>query len=258
VVYNTTNYTAATTQWTKADKNTVIMYDERISVAISFVKSSNLDKPLAGAVFTLTDANGKTKTATSGTNGIVSFDNLEQGTYTLSETSAPSGYTKSNKTVTVNIDSTGTVVWRDSTGYQILVADVEDEFTNKFEVKTNNPQNDLTVGDKIDLSDKLPDELGGVDVEWDSSDDSVASVDKNGNVTILKPGKVTITVTYKGDVVDSFVLGATSQNNNNNTGPNTGSDLVRIGMYVSAALLGAFGATTAVVYGVKRRRQNQA
>ncbi|MBT1171679.1 SpaA isopeptide-forming pilin-related protein [Bifidobacterium sp. SO4] len=46
---------------------------------------------LQGAVFELT-GNGVTKTATSGDNGKVSFSGLKPGSYTVTETQAPSGY----------------------------------------------------------------------------------------------------------------------------------------------------------------------
>lgn len=50
--------------------------------------------PLAGAVFTVTLANGRQLTSTSDQNGYVYFEDLAAGTYTAVETTVPSGYRK--------------------------------------------------------------------------------------------------------------------------------------------------------------------
>jgi fimbrial isopeptide formation D2 family protein/LPXTG-motif cell wall-anchored protein/uncharacterized repeat protein (TIGR02543 family) len=60
-------------------------------------------KGLAGATFTLTDANGKEVTATSDADGNLSFEGLTTGTYKLTETKAPEGYVKSSEEVTIYI-----------------------------------------------------------------------------------------------------------------------------------------------------------
>ena len=68
---------------------------------------SSVGGTLSGAVFTLTDANGKkVGIATSNINGTVYFNNLPAGTYTLEETKAPEGYTASNHTWTVVVENT--------------------------------------------------------------------------------------------------------------------------------------------------------
>ena len=66
--------------------------------------------PLAGAEFTLTGTgpNGigtYTATATSDENGRLFFNNLEAGTYTLTETKAPAGYIKDDSEHTVKIEA---------------------------------------------------------------------------------------------------------------------------------------------------------
>ncbi len=59
---------------------------------------------LSGAEFTLTDAAGQViATATSGEDGLFSFRDLTEGTYTLTETKVPDGYMDSNLSVTVTI-----------------------------------------------------------------------------------------------------------------------------------------------------------
>lgn len=53
----------------------------------------------------------------------------------------------------------------------------------------------LYTGTNINLSAKItPSDLMGTDIEWSSSDDSIASVDQNGKVTAVKAGQAVITV----------------------------------------------------------------
>ena len=65
---------------------------------------SNNKAPLEGAKFTLTDANGNTWTGESDANGIVTFNALAAGTYSLVETEAPKGYVKSDKSLPIVIE----------------------------------------------------------------------------------------------------------------------------------------------------------
>ena len=67
------------------------------SLEITKVNTSN--QPLPGAKFTLTlDSDlAKTYKETSDANGLLKFENLSFGTYTLTETEAPSGYVKSTE-----------------------------------------------------------------------------------------------------------------------------------------------------------------
>lgn len=66
--------------------------------------------PLAGAEFTLTPQGGTNGVvAVSDRNGRAAFLNLEQGTYTLQETKAPSGYDASSDTWTVTVGAQGVV-----------------------------------------------------------------------------------------------------------------------------------------------------
>lgn len=77
--------------------------------SFSFNKLSDSNTPLGGATFELKDATGKVTTQTSSSNGLVKFDNLKKGTYTLTETVAPSNYSKDPKTYTVVIASNGDI-----------------------------------------------------------------------------------------------------------------------------------------------------
>lgn len=59
---------------------------------------------LPGAEFTLYDANGNAvKTAVSGNNGVVVFDGVPFGNYTMKETKAPNGYSISDKVYNVQV-----------------------------------------------------------------------------------------------------------------------------------------------------------
>ena len=73
-------------------------------------KVNDKAEPLANAWFTLKDENGNLiKEDSSNTNGIIVFDNLKPGTYYLTESVAPNGYSKLDKTVTVIVKENGTV-----------------------------------------------------------------------------------------------------------------------------------------------------
>ncbi|UTH14221.1 SpaA isopeptide-forming pilin-related protein [Macrococcus equipercicus] len=77
--------------------------------SFTFNKLSDSNTPLGGATFELKDSTGKIMTQTSSTNGLVKFDNLKKGTYTLTETAAPTNYSKDPKTYTVVIASNGDI-----------------------------------------------------------------------------------------------------------------------------------------------------
>lgn len=74
----------------------------------SFEKTDKGGNPLSGARFTLeNDATGEIKRATSGSAGTVTFRNLKEGTYTLTENVAPDGYVVSSDTWKVIVTSNG-------------------------------------------------------------------------------------------------------------------------------------------------------
>lgn len=80
---------------------------------LDFKKVNTKGEALSGAGFTLTsqDDNPKTYTAESGNDGIIKFDNLPLGTYTLTETTVPKNYENRNTwIVKVEKDEAGTVV----------------------------------------------------------------------------------------------------------------------------------------------------
>lgn len=72
-------------------EDTVITYTTKLTVN----KIGDDDEPLAGAGFTLTDADGKTYEAVVSDDGTTfTWTGLKEGTYTLVETTVPAGYNK--------------------------------------------------------------------------------------------------------------------------------------------------------------------
>ncbi len=79
--------------------------------SIQIKKVDKASKPLAGAIFTLFDESGNAlKTAVSGKDGIVHFDNLKPGKYTLQETGAPEGYALNNDKLAVEVAPSKTLM----------------------------------------------------------------------------------------------------------------------------------------------------
>lgn len=96
-------------------KQRILMANEKyIPAKFSIKKFSEADKKLlAGAVFTLTDKSGKAVSRTTGTDGILTFDNLKPGEYTLKETKAPENFNKVEKTWNINVSKDGYVTIRE-------------------------------------------------------------------------------------------------------------------------------------------------
>lgn len=68
--------------------------------------------PIVGAEFTLTKNDVIIKRFTTGTTGILVFDNLDPGDYVLEETIAPTGYIENINKYFVNVDNDGIVIIR--------------------------------------------------------------------------------------------------------------------------------------------------
>lgn len=96
-------------------KQRILMANEKyVPAKFSIKKFSEADKNLlSGAVFTLTDKEGKAISRTTGTNGILTFDNLKPGEYTLKETKAPENFNKVEKTWNINVSKDGYVTIRE-------------------------------------------------------------------------------------------------------------------------------------------------
>ncbi len=98
------------------------------SLEITKVNTSN--QPLPGAKFTLTLDNDQAKTynetSTSDESGHLKFENLPVGTYTLTETEAPSGYVKSTESYKVKVS-----VENNKATAKLYKADGTNEIENK-------------------------------------------------------------------------------------------------------------------------------
>lgn len=75
---------------------------------------ANPTNKLPNATFALTDENGNTIYRTSDTNGVVSFESIAPGSYSLEESSAPDGYQITNKKWQVTVLSDGSVRIRET------------------------------------------------------------------------------------------------------------------------------------------------
>ena len=74
----------------------------------------NQGKKLPNATFALKDENGKVIYRTSDANGVVNFDNIAPGRYSLEESRAPGGYSLTNKKWQVTILNNGSVTIRET------------------------------------------------------------------------------------------------------------------------------------------------
>ncbi|CAJ1229145.1 hypothetical protein LXEBMM8_EKPBGFGD_02170 [Lactiplantibacillus xiangfangensis] len=84
--------------------NTVTLTNAYRTITVN--KTDESGHKLAGAIFTLTDADGKqVAEKTTDENGQVVFANLKQGTYQVQETKAPVGYTVNSDIKNVTLDS---------------------------------------------------------------------------------------------------------------------------------------------------------
>lgn len=75
---------------------------------------ANQEKKLKNATFALKDENGKVIYRTSDANGVVNFENIAPGKYSLEETKAPEGYSLTNKKWQVTILNDGSVRIRET------------------------------------------------------------------------------------------------------------------------------------------------
>ena len=83
-------------------------------------------------------------------------------------------------------------------------------YSSNNSISLDNSSLDLTVGNKQKLTAKT--KLSTQNIAWKSSDESVATVDQEGNVTAKKQGICTITASINGtDLKDTCVVNVTSQ-----------------------------------------------
>ena len=76
---------------------------------IKKLNDADRNKVLSGATFSLKGEDGRIIYRTTDANGIITFDNLKPGNYTLEETTAPDGYNKNNSIWDISVNSSGVV-----------------------------------------------------------------------------------------------------------------------------------------------------
>ena len=119
---------------TVGSRPVVVVTNVLASVAeLDFKKVNTKGAALSGAGFTLTSQadNSKTYRAESGDDGIIKFENLPLGTYTLTETKVPDNYENRNTwIVKVEKDEAGTVVATlyEADGEKVVKKDSEDSY----------------------------------------------------------------------------------------------------------------------------------
>lgn len=93
------------------------------------------NKALSGASFSLTDESNNVIYRTSGNDGIVNFENLKPGSYTLIEEKSPTGFVKTDRRWDVNVSIDGTVVITEiglnASGGSIVGKNIQISVTNK-------------------------------------------------------------------------------------------------------------------------------
>lgn len=107
--------------------NTLNITEEELvpaTLTIKKVDSNDNTKPLSGATFTLTNADGRLvggKALVTDENGTCTFTDLPEGYYTLAETKAPDGYKQTNQTWTIVVvkdEEPSIVLNEDKTAFQ--------------------------------------------------------------------------------------------------------------------------------------------
>ncbi len=148
---------------------------------LTLYKVNSSDEPLAGARFKLVnDANGSETTATSQADGTVTFRNLKVGTYTLSETMAPDGYTASLETWKIKVwEEAGEIIAK-----AYLADGIEELKDNKIVNKTT--QEYLTDAVEYDKTAVLAD--------WDDRTYDI-TLSASSKVAYTTGGDTTATVT---------------------------------------------------------------
>lgn len=120
------------------------------------------NKKLPNATFVLTDENGKTIYRTSDENGVVSFEGIAPGRYSLEESRPPEGYQLTNKKWQVIVLSDGSVRIRETTitgaGQLYTGNDINIQVSNKqagqkFRVYKKDGNGQSLAGAKFKISD---------------------------------------------------------------------------------------------------------
>ncbi|WMJ22327.1 SpaA isopeptide-forming pilin-related protein [Paludicola sp. MB14-C6] len=125
---------------------------------IQFTKYTSNNTRIAGAVFELLRGTEVVMTDTSDQNGIVRFENIAPGEYTIREQSAPSGYIRSNAIMKVTIYPDGKTSASEDT-----IAEWEKAFINKLYIPPVQPPVNPSIPPEEILDEETP--LSGLDVK---------------------------------------------------------------------------------------------
>ena len=152
-------------------------------------------KVLAGAEFTLFDANNKVvRRNSSNVKGVVEFKGLSEGTYTLKETVPPEGYKATDRTITVKIDKDGKVTFeglkQDDDIFNIL-----NNLENPTIQVTNRPNKTkvtiVKVDEKVNEDGSYKILPGAIFGLFDENGNAITKDEENYEVETNKDGKAT-------------------------------------------------------------------
>jgi len=83
---------------------------QAVSGMLNVLKNDQAGNPLAGAVFTIASGGVPVQSRTSDASGMMRFDGIVPGTYTLMETQAPNGFAPNTEVYAVEVLSSGMVL----------------------------------------------------------------------------------------------------------------------------------------------------
>lgn len=144
----------ATPTITIGDNSGTTIVNQKEDGKIAFYKygtDNSTETSLQGAVFTLYDSNGfDVATSTSAADGLVTFDHLAYGTYTIRETTVPEGYNSDGNLYQVTVEKDGT------DGFYTITGNNQKNMTITGTWKTGTTVNETTAG-KV-YNQKIPDD----------------------------------------------------------------------------------------------------
>ncbi|MDD6036064.1 MAG: Ig-like domain-containing protein [Lachnospiraceae bacterium] len=133
---------------------------------------------------------------------VITWKSSDEAVATVDENGVVTGIKKGTATITCEITEAGKT--------QTLTAEVK-ICKPAVKIEINNKVSELEYGKTVDLNRTLTPKTSNDVTTWKSSDTKIATVDKNGVVTALKDGTVTITATTmsgRSDSVEITVYGA--------------------------------------------------
>lgn len=167
------------------------------SASFTFAKTDATGGALGGAVFTLSQNGGTVGTATSTATGSVTFSGLSTGTYTMVETTPPSGYEANTTTYSVVVASNGTVTINGTAASAFSVANTPIPTAVSDPPTTNSVFTNNSIVTGLGIAGST------ITIIWPGGSVSTASVGANGIWSVMVPGGVTLTV---GQTISAFQI----------------------------------------------------